>query len=113
MNLIPITNDLFNVANRLKSVNANYQVFYNATLGRFEVHTKNQRPTTLAFVVPYPSLDARTVVLARQSRIENANEIYQQMEQHNEMLEKQQLERAVSNGMAQMEKALSSGKITL
>ena len=113
MKLIPITNDLFNIANRLKSINPYFQLYFNKLLGRFEVHSSCQHPNTLSFVVPYEQLDARTVELALQSRTEHADKIFYQVEQHNKLVEKHALDDAVDNGMAAIEDALSSGQITL
>lgn len=109
--LIPINNDLFDVANRLKSINANYRVYYNRVANRFEVHCLTQQGSTLAFVVPYDSLDARTVQLANQSRVEHSSRIFEEMEKHNTLLEKHQAAAAVDNAMSAVEKALSLGAI--
>ena len=83
-----ITNDLFDVATRLVAVNENYVVYYNTEKERYEVHdgVKNR----LEFVVPYDELDARTVEYARYSRVENSKKIFDEVERHNERLEKEQ-----------------------
>ena len=71
MCLIRITEDVFDVCDRLKSVDERYKLFYNAKKRRYEVYVEDK----LAFVVPFDSLDARTVEYARMTRVERAAEI--------------------------------------
>ena len=82
--MILITNDLFDVAWRLRTVNDDYRVYYNVEKGRYEVHSFKKN--TLEFVVPYGELDARTVEYARYSRVENAERIFADIERHNAKL---------------------------
>ena len=90
-----ITNDLYDVAARLKSVKESYAVYYNTERERFEVHDNVKN--CLEFVVPYDELDARTVDYAWYSRIENAKRIFAEMERHNERLEREQASRALEH----------------
>lgn len=93
--LIEIHNDLYDIASRLKSVNENYRLYYNKKTDRYEVHNDAQRPSTLAFVVPYGELDARTVEYARFSSVQNAEKVFRDIEETNEKLEKQERERSI------------------
>ena len=70
-NLIEITDDLFDISRRLKSVDEDYRLYYNGAKRRYEVHNRKQCGSTLAFVVPFEELDARTVEYARKTRAEN------------------------------------------
>lgn len=83
MRLIRITNDLFDIAARLKSVKESYVVYYNADLDRFEVHDTEQKGSTLAFVSPYKELDCRTVDYALYTSVKNAREVYADIERNN------------------------------
>ena len=83
--MILITNDLFDIAWRLRAVNDDYRVYYNVEKNRYEVHSFKQN--TLEFVVPYGELDARTVEYARYSRVENAERIFDEIERHNAKLQ--------------------------
>ena len=67
-----IENDLFNIAERIKSINPKYVLFRNTRMNRVEVHT-SPCPCALSFefVVPYDELDERTLEHARKTRIEN------------------------------------------
>lgn len=101
--LIEIHNDLFDIASRLKSVNENYRLYYNKIAERYEVHNCLQRPSTLAFVVPYDQLDARTVEYARFSSVQNAENVFKDIEATNEKLEKQTREHSVEKLLEKME----------
>ena len=59
------------------------------------VHNKRQKPT-LCFVVPYDELDWRTVLLTRQTQVQNAERLFREMERHNQELEKEAQLKAIS-----------------
>ena len=88
-----ITDDLFDIASRLRSVKESYVVYYNTEKGRYEVHDGAKR--CLQFVVPYDELDARTVEYARYSDVTNAEQIFAEVEQHNERLEKERTKKTI------------------
>lgn len=84
--LIPINNDLYDVAARLKSVNDNYRVYYNALSCKYEVHDASRQGDALAFVVPYDELDCRTVEYARYTSVARADKLFDEIEKHNKLL---------------------------
>ena len=96
-----ITNDLFDIANRLRGVKDSYVVYYNTEKQRYEVHDGVRG--CLEFVVPYDELDARTVEYARYSRVENAQRIFAEMEKHNERIEKEQAKKTVERAAVAFE----------
>lgn len=83
-NLIRITDDLFDVAARLTSVRAGYAVYFNRELNRFEVYDND----SFAFVVPYDELDSRTIDYARKTATRNADELFAEIDRHNDELTK-------------------------
>ncbi len=91
--LVEICNDLFDIAARLKSINDGYRVFFNKDKQRFEVHDVNCKPLSLAFVVPYDELDSRTVDYALFTRVENAENVFKQVEESNRLAEKAETKR--------------------
>ncbi len=94
MNLIEIKNDLFDIAQRLKSVDETYRLFFNVDKQRYEVYEGNHG-FCLAFVVPYDELDERTVKYARFTRVENSKALLQAVENHNAALDKELAKRCV------------------
>lgn len=102
--LTEITSDLFDISSRLKSINPNYKIYYNSQTDKFEVHDAS-RPhgSTLAFVVPYSELDARTVDFALFTRVQNAEKIFREVEDHNRKLQQEQAYAATQNLLGKIE----------
>ena len=104
--LTEITNDLFDVSSRLKSINPNYKVYYNPQTDKFEVHdTSKPHGSTLAFVSPYHELDARTLTFAMFTRVENAKQVFRQVEEHNSKLQRDQAYNATQNLLNEIQEA--------
>ena len=100
--MIEITNDLFDIAWRLRSVNDSYRLYYNTRKQRYEVRNFDTR--VLEFVVPYDELDARTVEYARYTSVQNANELLEEIERNNARAEKQQIVKYAEDAARHIEK---------
>lgn len=82
--MIEITNDLYDIAWRLRSVNERYRLYYNVQKGRYEV--RDSLTYALEFVVPFNELDARTVEYARYTSVANAEQVFSDIEKNNAKL---------------------------
>lgn len=82
-----IENDVFDIAQRMKEIDSEYFILYDLQKRRYEVHSKRQRGDTLAFVVPYPSLDKRTLDFARETSIARREDLLQQIDRENKRRE--------------------------
>lgn len=100
--LIPIVNDVFDVASRLCEIDAGYVVYYNKLQGRYEVHNNRQKGDSLALVLPFDCLDARTIELVYKTRVENAQRLFAEMERDNQLAEKNAVDRAVDRCAKEM-----------
>lgn len=78
-----IEDDMFGVCRRLKAIDDGYFVFLNYKTGKFEVHNKSCAPNTLCLVLPFDTLDERTVRRVLYTRAERAAEIIARMEREN------------------------------
>lgn len=94
--LIPITNDLFDIAARLRSVDVNFRVYFDKVSGRYQVHNVAQKGNTLAFVVPFNGLDARTVNYARYTSVSNAKALLEKIEKDNDILQRVKQQEALN-----------------
>ena len=101
--LTVINSDLFGIGERLREIDPDYFVAYNGGLCRFEVHHRRQRGNTLALVVPYLSLDARTVALARKTRRENIAKLIKEMDEANGRLENNADKKVLDNAKGRLE----------
>ena len=100
--MIEITNDLFDIAWRLRSVNDSYRLYYNTQKCRYEV--RNGDTNALEFVVPYGELDARTVEYARYTSVSNANALLEEIERNNAKVEQQAIAKLTENAECRIEK---------
>lgn len=82
-----INDDMFGVCRRLKSIDDGYFVFLNYKTGKLEVHNAHDAPT-LCLVLPYDTLDERTVRHVLKTRRERINEMLAQIERDNLKLER-------------------------
>ena len=53
--MIKITNDVMDIASRIKEIDERYEVYYNPETSKFEVHTGDVRQA----IIPYASLDSQ------------------------------------------------------
>lgn len=74
-----ICHDLFNICGRIKEIDKDYTIFRNLEKDRFEVHWRGK----FAFVIPFDSLDVRTLTYTKKTRRENADEIEREIDEGN------------------------------
>ena len=84
---IRITHDLYGVAERIREIDDRYEVWYDRVVGRYEIHAEG----TLQIAVPFAQLDARTVRLVRETRVERTEQIVGQIEAANRIAEERAL----------------------
>lgn len=83
-----IDDDLFGIARRLKSIDDGYYIVLNYKTGKFEVHNSKCAPRTLCLVLPFETLDERTVRKVNMTRAERVEELLREAERNNELLER-------------------------
>ena len=84
---IRITHDLYGVAERIKEIDDRYEVWYDRVVGRYEIYAGG----ALQIAVPFAQLDARTVRLVRETRVERTEQIVGQIEAANRIAEERAL----------------------
>lgn len=94
-----IDDDMFGVCRRLKSIDDGYYVFLNYVTGRFEVHNgKDSR--SLCLVLPYDTLDERTVRRVLYTRAERIRETVERIDRQNAELLQKQRQAAINKALA-------------
>lgn len=81
-----IKNDLFDIVKKIKEINQNYKVFRNIIKHRYEIYFQKGVNLNLELVVPYDKLDYRTINLLNKTKVENADEIFDEIEEANAKL---------------------------
>ena len=74
-----IYHDLFHIAERIRQIDQCYMIYWHAERERYEVYWHDK----LAFVVPFDTLDVRTLEYAKRTRRENADEIEREIDEGN------------------------------
>lgn len=94
-----IEGDLFDIADRLKGIDERYVLYFNKKLCRFEIHANG----VLQLAVPFDRLDARTLVFARETRLENMKKLVERMDKENERLDKLKRQKIIDDCLAKAE----------
>jgi len=74
-----VESNVFCIPERLKEIDPGYFVVFNHKTKQFEVHHNKQIGGTLCLNIPYPELDYRTIELVRETRVERASQIWEQI----------------------------------
>lgn len=86
--LCVIENDLFDISNRIKSIDRDYVIYRNMLNKKFELHNTRYSPG-LQVVLPFDELDMRTIDYTVNTRVENIKKAAEEMEKENQRLEKE------------------------
>ncbi len=89
MSLIKITNDMFNIANRIKQVDPYYFVVYDTVKKTYQLHHSKQRFSSYCLTLG-PKLNVGAVYKAQQTTQRNFEKIIKQLEQENDYKQQQQ-----------------------
>ena len=85
-----ITNDVYNIAKRVREYDDSLFIVFNTKSQKYELHSLDNKGNTFCMTIPYNQLDARIETLIRKGDIRNRGmEIWREMEHHNEQLERQ------------------------
>lgn len=86
--LFEINDDLFNIAERIKSIDANYKIYFNGDTHRYELHNMRCYPS-YQLTFPYKTLDKRAIDYTLKSDIKYKERILKEIEQNNLRLEQE------------------------
>lgn len=100
--LLKIDEDLFDIAHRLKEVDDRYELYFNRRKARFEIHADG----ALQLAVPYDRLDARTIQLAKSTRLEYAENLLASIERENEAIKRKENLVATEKILQEVERVL-------
>jgi hypothetical protein len=82
--MIKITEDLFDIGWRLRSIDADYELLFNPRLSRYEVWARGR----LQVVCRYSRPDARLLLDVKSTRVEYVERVLSELERQNARLEK-------------------------
>ncbi len=102
MALINIDSDVFDICNRIKSIDDDYYLVLNTVKQRFEVHNKAQGRLSLAAVLPYDKLDGRTITYLLVTRREKAEKLIKEIEAENARIQKRAVDDSVDQAKCRL-----------
>lgn len=83
---VPVVSHALEIPERLRELDPAYFIMLNTRTQKYEVHY-GEGPNTLECVLPYETLDERTVRHVRSHRIERLETLAKEIEEHNRRLE--------------------------
>ncbi len=100
--LVRVVDDLYHIARRLKEVDSRYEIYFNRSKSRFEIHANG----AMQIALPFGNLDNRTLIYVRETRLERLEEVIKDIEDHNSRLDKLKQEASFEKNIANMEAVL-------
>lgn len=96
---ILITNDVYDIAQRLQAIDGDYQVYFDTERQKFLLMRKG----VLELIFPFEELDERAIKHARYTSVHNINKIIYDLEREN----KQRAESSLKNAQNKIEDEFS------
>lgn len=97
---LPVVTHPCDIPARLKQINPNFFVMFNARSQTYEVHVTGQPGSTYGCTIPYGDLDARALDYVRRYAAHRFEATVHEMDARNERLERQR-EKAVLDAAGQ------------
>ena len=99
---IKIEKDLFNISKRITKINRDYYIVFDKVKNVFQIYEKNN----LLLTLPFKTLDERALKFIYE-RIRKSNfEILEEIEKHNQKLDKYNQEKVITKSIECAEKIL-------
>ncbi len=90
---IKINDDVFDIVKRLQDIDDSYYVLYDNVKNRYEVWSLCEK--SMCFVVPYATLDARTIAYALKTNSNNAQKLFNEIDKNNNEIMKNECNKII------------------
>lgn len=87
---VKITQDLFDIATRIKELDERYEIYYDTDSKKYYIYAFGIRQLTL----PYDKLDVRTLDYVYETRVENTEKILREIDEYNKRSERDSVKKA-------------------
>lgn len=95
--LFKIESDCLDIVSRVKAIDKYYFIVFNEDTFKFEIHNSSQFQNTLCLVLPFEVLDERTVDMVLKTRVQNADKLFEEMEEENRKLERTKIKQILND----------------
>jgi len=82
-----VESDCLDICVRLKEIDKDYFLMFNIGKCKFELHNKSQGKDTFCLAFPFEQIDERMLDMARKTRVENCDALFEEMEKENRKCE--------------------------
>ncbi len=104
---IKITNDLYDIATRIKEIDEEYEIFFDTDLQKFTLWGKGIQQ----LVFPFEGLDCRALRYAEETRVRYLDEIIAKMDKEKEEYDRKRLKTAQDKVEDEFSRRLRLSKI--
>lgn len=104
---VPVTSHAMDIPIRLKELNGAFFVMFNVRTQKYEIHCADQPFETLACVLPFDQLDARSIEYVREHSAGRLETIAREIDEYNEKLVKRAEEAALDKANYKMREAFN------
>lgn len=110
-----IKRDVYNICNRIKQVDKSYMLAYDFKTNKYNVYSKNiisnfeiidNVKLSYVCVLPYNCLDERSILHLYSIKSQNIEALIKQIDNHNEMMEKENRMKLKTNSIEVAENTL-------
>lgn len=91
-----IESDCLDIVKRIKAIDQDYFVMFDLNLKKFQLHDKSQK-NSYCLTFPFDSLDERAVDMVLKTRVQNADEIFAQIEADNKRLQEKRVKEVLDD----------------
>jgi len=86
--LVPVFTNTYRIPERLREIDPNLFVVFNASTQGYEIHSLANTGHTFSLNVPFKDLDARLEAFVRKYSLRRGKRVFREIDEHNEKLEK-------------------------
>ena len=90
-----VESDCLGVVQRLKEIDMGYFLIFDIDKKKYELHDKSQARDSYCLTFPFDEIDERMVDMARKTRVQNSDALFEEMERENKRREEQVISTAI------------------
>ena len=91
-----IKSDCLDIVKRIKTIDKDYFVMFDLGSQKFQLHNRAQKHS-YCLTFPFKTLDERAINMVLQTRVENADEFFKEMEAENKRLQEKKAKEVLND----------------
>ncbi len=78
-----VESDCLGIVQRLKEIDGGYFLVFDIDKKKYELHDKSQMRNSYCLTFPFDQIDERMVDMAKKTRVQNSDALFEEMEREN------------------------------